>query len=107
MDSSFSRSRFGVMRRISSPRCAVCTGGSKVRIWSLNGNSSRCCSMSSVTSSPSSGTGKPGSGPVGELHDENESVLVYTATASSKPVTIITSWWVSRRTGHCSRSQSK
>ena len=83
MNSSFSRRRFGVIRRISSPRCAVCTGGSKVRIWSLIGSSSRCCSMSSLTSSPSSGTGKPGNGPVGELHDENESVSLYTAIASS------------------------
>ena len=27
MNASFSLSRFGVMSRISSPRCAVCTGG--------------------------------------------------------------------------------
>ena len=30
--------------------------------------------MSSLTSSPSSGTGKPGNGPVTELHDENVAV---------------------------------
>ena len=70
MNSSFSWSRFGVIRRIRSPRCAVCLGGSKVVTWSLNGSSSRCSSMRSPTSSPSSGTGNPGNGPVTELHDE-------------------------------------
>ena len=58
------------------PRWALCLGGSKVVIWSLKGNSSRCCSMSSLTSSPSSGTGKPGNGPVTELHEENVAVSV-------------------------------
>ena len=33
--------------------------------------------MSALTSSPSSGTGNPGNGPVGELHDENRSVSLY------------------------------
>ncbi len=70
MKSSFSLSRFGVMRRISMPRCALCLGGSITVSWSLKGNSSRCCSMSSLTSSPTSGTGKPGKGPVTALHDE-------------------------------------
>ena len=37
MNSSFSRSRFGVMSRISSARCAVCFGGSNEGSWSLNG----------------------------------------------------------------------
>ncbi len=74
MNSSFSRRRFGVISRMSNPRCAVCTGGSNVSSWSLIGSSSRCCSMSALTSSPSSGTGNPGNGPVGELHDENVSV---------------------------------
>ena len=46
--------------------------------------------MIAPTSSPSSGTGNPGNGPVGELHDEKESVSLYTAIASSYPVTIIT-----------------
>ena len=63
--------------------------------------------MSALTSSPSSATGKPGNGPVGELHDENVSVSLYTAIASSYPVTIITPWWRSRCTGHCARSHSK
>ena len=33
--------------------------------------------MRSLTSSPSSGTGKPGKGPVTDLHDENASVSWY------------------------------
>ena len=91
MNSSFSRRRFGVISRISSARCAVCIGGSSVGSWSLNGSSSRCCSMSALTSSPTSGTGKPGNGPVTELHDENVAVSWNTAIASSYPVTITTS----------------
>ena len=48
-----------------------------VMIWSLNGSSARCCSISPLTSSwPSSGTGNPGNGPVTELQDENVSVSV-------------------------------
>ena len=74
MNSSFSLRRFGVISRISSARCAVCTGGSNVGSWSLIGSSSRCASMSALTSSPSSGTGNPGNGPVTELHDENVAV---------------------------------
>ena len=54
-----------------------------VRIWSLKGSCSRYCSICSLTSSPSSGTGNPGNGPVTELADENVVVLVYTDTASS------------------------
>ena len=38
MNSSFSRSRFGVISRISSARCAVWIGGSNVSIWSLIGS---------------------------------------------------------------------
>ena len=38
--------------------------------WSLIGSWSRYCSMRGLTSSPSRGTGKPGKGPVTELHDE-------------------------------------
>ena len=83
MNSSFSLSRFGVMSRIRSPRCAVCTGGSSVGSWSLIGNSARCCSMSSLTSSPTSGTGNPGKGPVTELQDEKVAVSWYTEIASS------------------------
>ena len=74
MNSSFSLRRFGVISRIRRARWSVCTGGSSVGSWSLIGSSSRCCSMSSVTSSPSSGTGKPGNGPVTAVHDENVSV---------------------------------
>ena len=47
------------------------------------GSRSRCCSMRSLTSSPSNGTGNPGNGPVGELHDEKTWVAWYTASASS------------------------
>ena len=39
---------------------------------------------------PSSGTGKPGNGPVTELHEEKVSVSAYTAKASSYPVTMYT-----------------
>ena len=46
-----------MISRISSPRCAVCFGGSNVGSWSLNGSPSRYCSMMSLMSSPSSGTG--------------------------------------------------
>ncbi len=74
MKASFSASRFGVSRRISRPRCAVCFGGSIVVIWSLNGRLSRCSSMRSVTSSPSSGTGMPGKGPVTAVHEEKVAV---------------------------------
>ena len=82
--SSFSFSRFGVSCRMSRCRWSRCSGGSIVMIWSLKGSSSRCSSISSLTSSrPSSGTGNPGNGPVTELHDENVSVSVYTAKASS------------------------
>ena len=84
MNSSFSFSRFGVSCRMRRCRWSRCFGGSIVVIWSLNGSSSRCWSISSFTSSrPSSGTGKPGNGPVTALHDENVSVSVYTARASS------------------------
>ena len=75
-NSSFSFIRLGVSWRISRCRWSRCFGGSMVVIWSLNGSSSRCCSIRSLTSSPSSGTGKPGNGPVTELHDENVSVSV-------------------------------
>jgi hypothetical protein len=51
--------------------------------WSLNGSWSRYCSMMSLTSSPSSGTGRPGKGPVTELHDENVCGSAKIATASS------------------------
>ena len=68
---------------ISNARCAECLGGSMVVIWSLNGSASRCFSISSLTSSPSSGTGKPGNGPVTELQLEKRAASRYTETASS------------------------
>ena len=71
---SFSLRRFGVISRISSARWSVWTGGSSVGSWSLIGSSSRCSSISCVTSSPSSGTGNPGNGPVTERQDEKVSV---------------------------------
>ncbi len=83
MKSSFSLRRFGVIRRISKARCAVCTGGSKVGSWSLIGSWSRYRSMSALTSSPTRGTGNPGNGPVTELHDENVAVSWNTEMASS------------------------
>ena len=88
-NSSFSFSRFGVSWRMTRCRWSRCAGGSMVVSWSLNGSSSRCWSISSLTSSrPSSGTGNPGNGPVTELHEEKVSVSVYTAHASSYPVTM-------------------
>ena len=107
MKSSFSLRRFGVISRISMPRWSLCFGGSIVVIWSLNGSSSRWASMSSLTSSPSRGTGKPGNGPVTALHDEKVAVSAYTETASAYPVTITTPWWGSRNTGHSARRWSK
>jgi len=74
IDASFSLRRLGVISRISSPRWAVCTGGSRVGSWSLIGSSSRCSSMRPLTSSPASGTGNPGKGPDTDRHDENVSV---------------------------------
>lgn len=77
MNSSFSLRRFGVIIRDSRARCAVCTGGSNVGSWSKNGISSRCAAINPDTSaSPKScsGTGKPGKGPVTEMHDANRSV---------------------------------
>ena len=76
MNSSFSLSRFGVISRISSPRCSVCFGGSNDGSWSLNGNESRCSSMIALMSSPSSGTGNFVHGPATVLHDENTSALL-------------------------------
>lgn len=75
---SFSLRRRGVISRISSARWSVCVGGSRVGSWSLKGSSARCSSMSSLTSSPSSGTGNPGKGPVTERHDENVSLSLNT-----------------------------
>lgn len=80
-----------MISRISRERWLVWVGGSSVGSWSLKGSSSRCRSMSSVTSSPSSGTGKPGNGPVTEMHDDHVSASLSTAHASSQPVIIVTS----------------
>ena len=83
IDASFSLRRLGVISRISRARWSVCTGGSSTGSWSLNGISCRCSSISAVTSSPSSGTGKPGNGPVTEMHEENVRASWKTSTASS------------------------
>ncbi len=90
MASSFSLRRLGVISRISSARWLVCVGGSRVGSWSLNGSSSRCCSITSVTSSPSSGTGNPGNGPVTDTHEDHVSASLSTAHASSQPVIMVT-----------------
>ena len=90
MNASFSLRRFGVISRMSNARWSVCIGGSKVGSWSCIGSLSRCSSISAPMS-PTSGTGKPGNGPVTELHDEKVSVSWNTAIASSYPVTITTS----------------
>ena len=74
MNSSLLLSRFGVISRRRRERWSVCLGGSSVGSWSLMGSSSRCSSMSALTSSPSSGTGKPGNGPVTAVHDDQVSV---------------------------------
>ena len=71
MKSSFSRRRFGVMRRMSSARSRVWSGGSIVTMCSAIGSWSRYWSMMAPTSSPSSGTGNVANGPMTELHDEN------------------------------------
>ena len=106
MNSSFSLSRFGVISRISSPRCSVCFGGSNDGSWSLNGSESRYSSMIALMSSPSSGTGNFVYGPLTVLHDENAAGSLYTAIASSKPVTITTPRCGSRHTGPCERTYS-
>ena len=54
-----------------SARCAVWTGGSNEGSWSLNGSISRWRAITSVTSSPSSGSGNGTNGPLTTLHDEN------------------------------------
>lgn len=96
-----------MISRISSPRWSVCVGASSVGNWSLIGSWSRYCSISALTSSPTSGTGKPGKGPVTERQDENVSGSLRTWIASSYPVTIVTSWWLSRCTGHFPRRAAK
>ena len=90
----------GVISFISRARWSVCIGGSKVGSWSLNGSSSRCGNEFRHVGAPSTGTGKPGKGPVTEMHDENRSASPATSLASSQPVTIHTPWCGSRTTGH-------
>ena len=51
-------------------------------------------------------TGKPGNGPVTEMHDDHVSASFRTAQASSQPVTMVTPWCFSRVTGHCCRRAS-
>ncbi|SOX55993.1 hypothetical protein MAAFP003_4689 [Mycobacterium ahvazicum] len=60
----------------------------------------------SLSSKPARLTGKPGNGPVTEMHEDQVSASFSTAQASSQPVTIVTPWCSSRATGHCSRSDS-
>ena len=74
MNTSFSFSRLGVIKRMRSARCAVWVGGSNVGSWSLIGSWSRYWSMSALTSSPTRGTGKPGNGPLTALQAENVAV---------------------------------
>ena len=59
---------------MSRARSRVWSGGSIVTMCSAIGSWSRCSATMSLTSSPSSGTGKAAKGPITELHDENESV---------------------------------
>ena len=73
MNSSFCCRRFGVSSRINSARCRVCSGGSMVTMCSFIGSPGRKRSMSSLTSSPSNGSGNVANGPTTELHDENVS----------------------------------
>src|ERR1700682_2555414 len=68
---------------MSSPRWAVCFGGSNAGSWSLNGSSSRWASMILLMSSPSAGTEKFTKGPPAAWHDENVPWSLYTAMASS------------------------
>ena len=70
MNASLSLSRFGVISRISRARSRVCSGGSIVTMCSCIGTWSRYSATMSLTSSPSSGTGKVANGPMTELHDE-------------------------------------
>ena len=83
MKSSFSFRRLGVINRMSNARCAVCFGGSNDGNWSLNGNSSRCASMTRLMSSPSTGTENFTNGPLTVLHDEKVAGSWYTEMASS------------------------
>ena len=83
MNASLSLRRFGVIRRMSSARSRVCSGGSMVTMCSCIGTWSRWAATISVMSSPSSGTGNVAKGPMTELHDENVSVARYTSLISS------------------------
>ena len=58
-----------------------------VTMYSCIGSSVRWASMTGPASSPSTGTGRPGNGPVGELHEEKVSWSRRTAISSSWPVT--------------------
>ena len=64
-------------------RWVSCLGGSKAGNWSPKGSSSRCWSMMSLMSSPSSGTENFTNGPLTVLHDEKLVASLYTDRASS------------------------
>ncbi len=67
------------------------------------GTAARCCSISSETSScPPGPNGMPENGPATETQDENAGSL-YTASASSYPVTASTLNGVACVTGHFDR----
>ncbi len=107
MNSSFSFRRLGVISPISSPRCAVCFGGSKLMIWSPIGTASRHCSTCSVTSSPVSSTGNLKLGPATMLTLEKVAASRSTVSTSSCPATITTPWCGSRHTRRPSSRKSK
>ena len=76
MKSSFSLRRFGVISRINMPRWALCFGGSRVGIWSLNGSSSRCCLDEVADVVALEGYREAGERPVTALHEEKVAVSV-------------------------------
>ena len=87
MKSSFFFICFGVKSRHMRPRYSSCWGGSIVTMNSCIGSSVGAASMTGSASSPSTSTGRPGNGPVGELHDEYVAWSRSTSDSSSCPVT--------------------
>ena len=80
MNASLSLSRFGVISRISSARSWVCVGRvHRDHVLVHRQLVAVARRRSSLTSSPSSGTGNIANGPTTELHDENVSVSRYTS----------------------------
>ena len=83
-NSSFSFSRLGVSWRMTRCRWSRCVG--RVHGGELVAEGQLVAVLVDQLAHvvrPSSGTGKPGNGPVTELHEEKVSVSVYTAQASS------------------------